>query len=88
MGESDFNQFMQLRIQLVLVVKHYSTEEKLSLVLILTLSKNTDEQLKLAQKLVDLVDRPYTKNFETLLRCNVDQPESSYAQLRLFTRKK
>ena len=47
-----------------------------------------DEQLKLAHKLVDVVDRTNRKICVTLLRYNVDNPESSYAQVRLFARKK
>ena len=47
-----------------------------------------DEQLKLAHKVVHVVDRANRKISVTLLRCNVDKPESSYAQVRLFARKK
>ena len=47
-----------------------------------------DEQLKLAHKVVDVVERANRKIWVTLLRYNVDKPESSYAQLRLFGRKK
>ena len=47
-----------------------------------------DEQLKLAHKVVDVVDRTKRKICVTLLRYNVDRPESSYAQVRLFARKK
>ena len=47
-----------------------------------------DEQLKLAHKVVDVVDRADRKICVTLLRLNVDKPESSYAQVRLFARKK
>ena len=52
------------------------------------MSKDMDEQLKLAHKLVDIVDRANIKNCVTLLRYNVDKPESSYAEVRLFVRKK
>ena len=47
-----------------------------------------DEQLKLAHKVVDVVDRTNRKVCVALLRYNVDNPESSYAQVRLFARKK
>ena len=47
-----------------------------------------DEQLKLAHKVVDLVGRASRKNCVTLLRYNVEKPESSYAQFRIFARKK
>ena len=47
-----------------------------------------DEQLKRAHKMVDVVDRANKKICVTLLRYNVDKPESSYAQGQLFARKK
>ena len=50
--------------------------------------KDMDEQLKLAQKVVDVVQRPYRKICVTLLRYNVDESKSSYAQIWSFARKK
>ena len=47
-----------------------------------------DEHLKLAHKVVDGVDRTNRKICVTLLRYNVDNPESSYAQVRLLASKK
>ena len=88
MGEADFNQFMRLRNKLVNAAKNFAREENLTPVLIPTLSRDMDEQLKLAQKVVDVVDRTNRKICVTLLRYNVDEPESSYAQDRLFARKK
>ena len=87
-GEADFNQFMRLRNQLVNAAENFSTEENLTTVLIPTMSRDMDEQLKLAQKVVDVVDRTNRKICVTLLRYNVDKSESSYAQVRLFARKK
>ena len=52
------------------------------------MSKDMDEQLKLAQKVVDKVDRANRKIRVTLLRYNVDKPESSYAQVQLSARMK
>ena len=52
------------------------------------MSKDMDEQLKLAHKVVDVVDRTNRRICVTLLRYNVDNPESSYAQVHLFARKK
>ena len=57
-------------------------------VLIPTMSKDMNEQLKLVHKAVDVVDRANRKICVTLLRYNVDKPESSYARVRLFARKK
>ena len=88
MGEADFNQFMRLRNQLVNAAENFAKEENLTPVLIPTISKDIDEQLKLAHKIVDVVDPANRKICVTLLRYNVDKPESSYAQVRLFTRKK
>ena len=52
-----------------------------------TLPKDTDEQLKLAHKVVDVVDRANRMICVTLLRYSVDKPESSYAQVRIIARK-
>ena len=52
------------------------------------MSRDMDEQLNVAQKVVDVVDRANRNIFVTLLRYNVEKPESSHAQVRLFARKK
>ena len=52
------------------------------------MSKDMDEQLKLTHKVVDVVDWANRKIFITLLWYNVDNLESSFAQVRLFARKK
>ena len=88
MGEADFNQFMRLRNQLVNAAEKFAGEENLTSMLIPTMSRDMDEQLKLAHKVVDVVDRTNRKICVTLLRYNMDKPESSYAQVRLFARKK
>ena len=48
------------------------------------MSKYMVEQLKPAHKVIDVVDRPYRTFCVTLLRYIVDEPESSYAQVRFF----
>ena len=68
--------------------KTLSREENLTPVLIPLLSKDMDGQLKVAHKVVDVVDRANRKIGVTLLRYNVDKPESSYAQVRFFAKKK
>ena len=88
MGEADFNQFVRLSNQLVNAAENFAREENLTPVLIPTMFKNLDEQLKLAHKVVDIVDRTNRKISVTLLRYNVDKSGSSYAQVRLFARKK
>ena len=87
-GKADSNQFMRLMNQLVNAAENFAREDNLTPVLMPTLSKDMDEQLKLAHKVVDVVDRANKKVFVTLLRYNVDKPESSYAQVRLFATKK
>ena len=87
-GEADFNQFMQLRNQLVLAAENFAREENFFSVLTPTMSKDMDEQLKLAHNVVDVVDRANRMICVTLLRYNVDKPECSYAQVQLFPRKK
>ena len=88
MGEADFNQFMRLRNYLVIAAENIARGENSTQVLIPTMSKDMDEQLKLAHKVVDVVDRTNRKICGTLLRYNVDKPESSYGQVQLFARKK
>ena len=47
-----------------------------------------EEQLKLVHKVIDVVDRPNRRISLTLLPYKADNPETSYAQVRLFGRKK
>ena len=56
MGETELNQFMQLRNQMVIAAEKFVSEENFSPLLIPTMSKNTDEQIKLAHEVVDVVD--------------------------------
>ena len=88
MGEAEFNQVILQRIQLVPAADNFLREQNLShKVFQSTLSKNMEEQLKFVQKVIDVVDRPNRRICETLLRYKVDNPETSYAQIRLFGRK-
>ena len=52
------------------------------------MSKDMDEQLKLAHKVVDVVDRANQNICVTLVRYNVEKPASVFAQVQLFARKK
>ena len=88
MGEADFNQFIRQRNLLVVAAYNFLREQKLSPVLQSTLSKDMEEQLKLVHKVIVVVDRPNRKICVTLLRYKVDNPETSYAQFRLFERMK
>ena len=84
MGEADFNQFIRQRNQLVVAADTFLREETLSPVLQSTLCKDMEEQMKLVQKVIDVVDRPNRKICVTLLRYKADKPDTSYAQVRLF----
>ena len=88
MGEADFNQFTRQRNQLVVAADNFLREQSLLSVLQSTLSKNMEEQVKLVHKAIDVVDHPSRRICVTLLRYKVDNPETSYAQVRLFGRKK
>ena len=87
MGEADFNQFIRQRNQLVVAADNFLKEENLSPVLQSTLCKDMEEQLKLVHKVTDVVDRPNRKTCVTLLRYKADNPDTSYAQVRLLGRK-
>ena len=88
MGEADFNQFIGERNQLVVAADNFLREQNLFPVLQSTLSNDMEEQLKLVHKVIDVVDCPNRRICVTLLRYKVDNPETSYAQVRLFGRKK
>ena len=79
---------MRLRNQLFNATENIGSKENFSPVLIPTLSDDKFEQVKLAYKVIDVVDRWNRKICVTLLRYNMDKPENSYAQVRLSARKK
>ena len=72
MGEADFNQFMLMRNQLVIAAENFTREENLSTFLIPKLSKDMDEHLKLARKVIHVVDRANRKICVTLLWYSMD----------------
>ena len=82
-----FDQFTRLTNQLVNATKTFGREENLSSVLIPTMSKDMEEQFKLAHS-VDVVHRATRNVFVTLLRYNVDKTELSCVQVWSFARKK
>ena len=86
-AEAAFNQFICQRNQLVVAADNFLKEQNLSPVLQSTLSKDKEEQPKLVHKVIDVVDRPNRRICVTLLRYKVDNPETFYAQVRLFGRK-
>ena len=88
MGEPDFNQFFWQRIRLVVAADNSLRDQNLSPVLQSTQSKDMEEQLKLVHEVIDVVDRPSRRIYVTQLRYKVDNPQTSYAQVRLFGGKK
>ena len=88
MGKADFNHFVRLRNQLVVAVRDFSKEKGLPPEQVKLLAKDMEEQLKLTHRIVEVVDRPHRKNCVTMLRYNVEKPETSYVQVRLFGRRK
>ena len=88
MGEADFNQFSRQRNQLVVAAENFLREQNLSPILQFTLSKDMKEQLKFVLKVIEVVDCPIRRICVTLLRYKVDNPETSFAQVGLFGRKK
>ena len=88
MGQADFNQFIRLRNQLVVAIRDFSKEEILPPVQVKLLAKDMEEQLKLKHKVVEIVDWPHRKTSVTMLRYNVEKPETSYVEVRLFGRRK
>ena len=53
-----------------------------------TKSEDLDEQPKIGHKVVNVVDQANRKICVTLLRHNADKPQSSFAQIQFFLRKK
>ncbi len=88
MGEVDFNRLMRLSNQMVNAAEIFAREENLTTAMIPITSEDMDEQLKLAHKVVDVVDRADRKICVTVVRYNVDKLESSYAQVQSFARNK
>ena len=87
MGEANFKLFMRLKNHLDIAAENSARKENLSPVLIPTRSKDKNEQLKLANEMVNVVDRATKEVCVTQLRYNVDKPENSNAQVRLYSTK-
>ena len=87
MGEAYFSQFIRLRNLLVVAVRDFSKEENLPTLQVKRLAKDMEKQLKLAHQVVEVVDRSHRKICVAMLRYNVEKPEISYVQVRLFGRR-
>ena len=86
MGKAAFSQFMGLKNQLVIAAENSARDENLSSVLILTLCKDMDQQLRRAHKVVDIVDRANRKICVILLLYSVDMSGSVFAYVQLFAK--
>ena len=86
-GEAEFNQFIWQRNQLVVAANNFLREQTVSPVLQSTLSKDTEEQLKLVHKVIDIVNRPQRGICLTLLWYKADNPYTCFAQVRLYGRR-
>ena len=87
LGEADYNQFIRVRNQLVVAASDFSKEGNLLTVQVKLLAKDMEEQPKLTHKVVGSFDRPHRKICVTMLRYNVEKPETSNVQVRLFGRR-
>ena len=75
--EAEVNEFLPLRNQQAIAPENFGREKHLSPLLIPTMSKDMDERLKLAQKVIDIVNQANRTICVILLRCNMKKPESS-----------
>ena len=82
-GATDFNYLKKLQNQLVDGAQNFRGEG-LSLVQVPTMSMYMVEQVKLADKVVGVVDPGNREISETLLRYSVDKLDLSIAQVRFF----
>ena len=76
-GEPNFNHFIRLGIQLVILAKVFGGEQNLSPMQMPTRFEDMDEHLQLAHRVVVVVDCPNRKISQTILRYDVDKPVSS-----------
>ena len=87
LGQYDFKQFLRLRNQLIVAADNFTKEESLPCNNVVGLSRDIDEQLKHVHKVIEIAEGAKRKVCVTLLRYKEDNPETSYAQIRLFTRR-
>ena len=87
-GRARFQSVFSTEESLVVAVRDFSKEENLPPVQVKLLAKDMGEQLNFTHKVVEVVDRPHRKICVNMLRYNVEKPEASYVQVRLFGRRK
>ena len=84
MGELDFKDFIRMKTELVDAATDFGKQQNLQPITLRPFSRDMETQLKLVHKVCNVVDRPHRKICVTMLRYNVEEPESSYVQIRLF----
>ena len=87
LGQYDFKQLLRLRNQLIVAADNFTKEENLPYINVVGLSRDIDEQLKHVHKVIEMAEGAKRKVCVTLLRYKEDNPETSHAQIRLFTRR-
>ena len=86
LGQYNFKQFLRLRNQLIVEADNFSKEENLPYINDVGLSRDIDEQLKhVVHKVIEIAEGAKRKTCVTLLHYKEDNPESSYAPIRLHT---
>ena len=81
-----FKKLLYLRNPIAQAVREFSTDETLKENVTSPLSKHLNKQLKLVQKAITVVNPHKRKTFATIKKYCMDKPESTYVQIRLFTR--
>ena len=72
---------------MIVAADNLTKEENLPYINVVGLSRDPDGQLKHAHKVIEVADRAKRKVCVTLLLNKEDNPETSYPQIRLFTRR-
>ena len=88
MRDAEFNQLLRFRNQPVIAASNFGGGQLMSSIEIPLFANYKNERLKLVHKLVEFLDHPNKKTCVTVLQCNLDKPERSFAQVRLFGIKK
>ena len=86
-GDADFNWFIRQSNHLIVAADNFLREQNLLPVLQFTLSKDMEVEMKLLHKVLDVVDCPNRRSCVILMRYKMNNPDTSYAQVRLFGRK-
>ena len=85
-SQSDFKDFVNKKNELHIAATNFATVQDLQLqpITIGPFARDMETQLKMAHKVYIVVQEPHRKICVTMLRYNVNNPKSSYVQIRLF----